>query len=211
MTGLTVLVPPGYNMSITQLIVYDNATAFITVNNTGNSSITINAVYFFNATSPLASSNITAINGTMTILPDGITKYMCVWDPFIFSATAGNDVNSTVLIYEGLNVSAYNTTDDSPYAMMIVNATTHVYSNGTIVLNVTNNDLFSIHNITIQIKNATLGDVIFTYFWPVTIASGDWDSVTFDSGLSLNAGEDVIIQVKSTEGASDQRVKTVEP
>jgi len=211
MTGLTVVVPSGYNMSITQLIVYDNATAFITVNNTGNSSITMNAIYFFNATSPLASSNITAINGTMTILPSGITKYMCVWDPFIFNATQGDDVNSTVLIYEGFNVSAYNTTQDSRYAMLIVNATTHVYSNGTIVLNVTNTDLFSIHNITIQIKNATTGEVIFTYFWQVTIDSGDWDTVNIDSGLSLTAGEDVIIQVKSAEGASDQRVKTVEP
>ncbi|MFX1486531.1 MAG: STT3 domain-containing protein [Promethearchaeota archaeon] len=212
MTGLTVLLPTGYNLSITQLIVYDNATAFITVNNTGNYSITVNTIYFFNTTfpSPLAFSNITAINGTMTILPGEITEYMCVWDPFIFNATEGTDTNSTVLIYEGFNVSAYNTTLDSQYAMGIANATTHVYSNGTIVLNITNNDFYSIHNITIQIKNATTGEVIFTYFWQVTIDSFGWDTVTFDSGLLLTAGEDVIIQAKSIEGANDQRTKTVE-
>jgi dolichyl-diphosphooligosaccharide--protein glycosyltransferase len=206
-TGLIINSPVGYDYNITGIEAYDNETIYLTLSNTGNYSLTINQIF---ANSTLIS-NITAINGSMTINPGTITQYMCYWDPFVFNTSIGEIINTTVTTYADLNRTSLVTVLNSNYSMVINSSLTELYDNNTITITINNTGpIYSISNITIYIYNSTSGENE-TILWDVIInpSSSETSELFTLTSMNLNLGEDVDIYVKSIQGASDIKTVTI--
>ncbi|MHA1409196.1 MAG: hypothetical protein ACTSQY_02545, partial [Candidatus Odinarchaeia archaeon] len=206
-TNVVVNEPPGYDYTITGFEPYDNETIYLTVYNNGSYPITLADIYVNNS----LLANISALNGTLEIAPGSITSYVGYLDPFSFNLTKNDNVNTTITIFADINRTASTTVLDSNYSILVDTAQTYVYDNNTLIITVNNTSpSYTVNNITIYVYNSTSGENE-TLLWTVSIDAGDskTSSQLTLTSMNLNAGQDVEIWIKSTEGASYKVTETV--
>jgi len=196
-SAVVVEAPPGYSISIPNASVYSNETAFVTVSNTGNYSVTIN---YFNVSTGtvnviLTEANITALNGTTTISPGTSVQYMLTWDPTVLNVNASDVVDIYAITYEDVNANMTGITVQEATGYDFTITAFVVYENDTAYVTINNNGS-SLITINAFLLNNTLAENITAVNGTgLTVSPGEIIQFQCDSTFDYIAGQTAEIQV----------------